>query len=109
MYKDFVHCFHPMKIRNSSGEWITVSCGTCQACLSRMSNKASYQCSLHEQDFKYCMFVTLTYSNENIPLARLEDYEDFGTIEEDCFYDRLEDGKYDEGFKGRQVKEEKSR
>ena len=23
-------------------------------------------------------------------------YEDFGTIEEDCFYDRLEDGKYDD-------------
>ena len=36
-------------------------------------------------------------------------YEDFGTIEEDCFYDRLEDGKYDKGFKERQVKEEKSR
>lgn len=36
-------------------------------------------------------------------------YEDYGTIEEDCFYDRLEDGKYDEGFKKRQVKEEKSR
>ena len=36
-------------------------------------------------------------------------YEDFGTIEEECFYDRLEDGKYDEGFKERQVKEEKSR
>ena len=36
-------------------------------------------------------------------------YEDFGTIEEDCFYDRLEDGKYDDGFKERQVKEEKSR
>ena len=32
-------------------------------------------------------------------------YEDFGTIEEDCFYDRLEDGKYDEGFKERQVKD----
>ena len=28
-------------------------------------------------------------------------YEDFGTIEEDCFYDRLEDGKYDEiGMRG---------
>ena len=36
-------------------------------------------------------------------------YEDFGTIEEDCFYDRLEDGKYDEGFKERQVKEVLSR
>lgn len=36
-------------------------------------------------------------------------YEDFGTIEEDCFYDRLEDGKYDKGFQKKQVKEEKSR
>ena len=36
-------------------------------------------------------------------------YEDFGTIEEDCFYDRLEDGKYDEGFQKKRVKEEKSR
>lgn len=36
-------------------------------------------------------------------------YEDFGTIEEDCFYDRLEDGKYDGSFKEKQVKEEKSR
>ncbi len=33
----------------------------------------------------------------------------FGTIEEEYFYDRLEDGKYDEGFKERQVKEEKCR
>ena len=33
-------------------------------------------------------------------------YEDFGTIEEDCFYDRLEDGKYDGGFKEKQVKAE---
>ena len=41
--------------------------------------------------------------------CRMTSYEDFGTIEEDCFYDRLEDGKYDEGFKERQVKEEKSR
>ena len=36
-------------------------------------------------------------------------YEDFGTIEEDCFYGRLEDGKYDEGFLKKPVKEEKSR
>ena len=30
-------------------------------------------------------------------------------LEEDCFYDRLEDGKYDKGFQKKQVKEEKSR
>lgn len=78
MYKDFVNCYHPKKIRNSQGQWISVSCGSCPACLARMSKKASYQCSLQEQDFKYCMFVTLTYTNDNVPVARLEDYEDFG-------------------------------
>ena len=35
-------------------------------------------------------------------------YEDFGTIEEDCFYDRLEDGKYDEGFKEKQVRKKRA-
>lgn len=78
MYKDFIHCYHPKKIRNRNGDWISVSCGCCQACLARMSKKASYQCSLHEQDYQYCMFVTLTYSNENIPLLRLEEFQDNG-------------------------------
>lgn len=35
-------------------------------------------------------------------------YKEFGTIEEEYFYDRLEDGKYDEGFKERQVKEKRA-
>ena len=81
MYKDFVHCLHPKKIRNRNGAWLTVSCGCCQACLARMSKKASYQCSLHEQDYKYCMFVTLTYSNDNVPLLRLEEFQDNGDNE----------------------------
>ena len=75
MYKDFLHCYHPKKIRNRNGDWITTSCGCCPACLARMSKKASYQCALHEQDYKYCMFVTLTYSNETIPLLRLEEFQ----------------------------------
>ena len=78
MYKDFIHCYHPKKIRNANGDWLSVSCGCCQACLARMSKKASYQCSLHEQDYKFCMFVTLTYSNDNIPLLRLEEFQDNG-------------------------------
>lgn len=76
MYKDFLHCYHPKKILNSNGDWITTSCGSCPACLARKSKKASYQCSLHEQDFKYCMFVTLTFSNENMPLLRLEEFQE---------------------------------
>lgn len=78
MYKDFIHCYHPKKIRNANGDWLSVSCGCCQACLARMSKKASYQCSLHELDYKFCMFVTLTYSNDNIPLLRLEEFQDNG-------------------------------
>ena len=78
MFKDFIHCYHPKKIRNANGDWLSVSCGCCQACLARMSKKASYQCSLHEQDYKFCMFVTLTYSNDNIPLLRLEEFQDNG-------------------------------
>ena len=81
MYKDFLHCYHPKKIRNRNGDWITTSCGCCPACLARMSKKASYQCSLHEQDYKYCMFVTLTYSNDNVPLLRLEEFQDNGDNE----------------------------
>ena len=75
MYKDFLHCYHPKKTLNRHGDWITTSCGCCPACLARMSKKASYQCSLHEMDYKYCMFVTLTYSNDNMPLLRLEEFE----------------------------------
>jgi hypothetical protein len=78
MYKDFLHCYHPKKILNRHGDWITTSCGCCPACLARMSKKASYQCSLHEMDYKYCMFVTLTYSNDNMPLLRLEEFQDNG-------------------------------
>ena len=78
MYKDFLHCYYPKKIRNRHGDWITTSCGCCPACLLRMSKKASYQCSLHEMDYKYCMFVTLTYSNDNMPLLRLEEFQDNG-------------------------------
>ena len=36
-------------------------------------------------------------------------YEEFGTLEENEFYDRLDDGRYDAGFNKIQIKEEKSR
>ena len=78
MYKDFLHCYYPKKIRNKNGDWITTSCGCCSACLARMSKKASYQCALHEQDYKYSMFVTTTYSNDTIPLLRIEEFQDNG-------------------------------
>lgn len=64
--------------------------------------------------FKKFYFYQDLSKDDDIPKNMQNDflhqmYKEFGTIEEEYFYDRLEDGKYDEGFKERQVKEKKSR
>lgn len=65
-------CLRPMHIRNKyTGQEMTVGCGTCKACLKRMADEAAYKCKLHGLDYKYTMFVTLTYSNDNVPLLRV--------------------------------------
>lgn len=65
----YVHCLHPHKIYNKySGDVLTVPCGCCEACQLSRSKKMSLLCSLEELDNKYCYFVTLTYSNDYIPL-----------------------------------------
>lgn len=66
-------CFSPKRIWNRySKEWITVGCGVCKACLLKQSRQKSLLCQIQEQDYKYCMFVTLTYKNEYVPLMRGE-------------------------------------
>lgn len=73
-------CLHPRLVRNKyTGEMFQAGCGVCKACLERMANNASYKCSLHELDYKYCMFVTLTYRPKDIPLMRLFDGEAYIT------------------------------
>ena len=65
-------CLRPLHIKNKyTGEDLVVGCGTCKACLKRMSDIAAYKCKLHALDYRYNMFVTLTYSNDNVPLLRL--------------------------------------
>lgn len=65
-------CLRPLHIKNKyTGEDLVVGCGTCKACLKRMSDIAAYKCKLHSLDYRYNMFVTLTYSNDNVPLLRL--------------------------------------
>ena len=66
----FMHCEHPRFVRNRyTREEIQVPCGCCSACLSSKSSNMSLQCSIEEQDHKYCFFVTLTYSNFYVPLC----------------------------------------
>lgn len=73
-YKDIkLSCLRPRIVKNKyTGETFTSGCGTCKACLMRLANRAAYQCALQENDYKYCMFVTLTYDNENIPLLQIQ-------------------------------------
>lgn len=66
-------CLNPRFVRNRyTGETFIANCGVCKACLTRLANAASYKCRLHGVDYKYQMFVTLTYDNENIPLLHAE-------------------------------------
>lgn len=96
-YKLF-SCLHPRRVINKyTHESITVGCGVCSACLTRRANIMSMQCSVEESDFNYCAFVSLTYSNEFVPLMRAEKrttvftyYDEFRnkhTVEDGFIYD----------------------
>lgn len=62
-------CLYPKRICNrSTGQIISVPCGKCTACLSLHSlswvKRLQQECSYH----KYTMFVTLTYSDDFLPV-----------------------------------------
>lgn len=64
------NCIHPKYVTNIRGELIKVRCGQCEACTNTKSLSYTTQCKLETLAHKYCMFVTLTYSNEHLPLVR---------------------------------------
>ena len=94
----FTKCINPQKIRNPhTGDWLKVPCGKCEACKNSKSSLQSMKCKLETLSHKYCMFVTLTYDNDNIPRIRLLPHEpdEYGTS--DLYYavqcnPRLSDG-----------------
>lgn len=67
-------CLRPRIITNSVGERVTVSCGHCSACLSMKSSNLSKLCILESQSHLFTTFVTLTYSQENLPVCSLRSY-----------------------------------
>ena len=65
----FTKCLHPRRIKNPfTGELMIVSCGHCEACLTSKGLRLSSLCQLESLAHRYCMFITLTYNNDNIPL-----------------------------------------
>lgn len=66
-----MQCLSPISIPRpngaGAGDRLTVPCGRCASCLSRKRNEWTYRVM---QEYKHCdssFFVTLTYSEENLP------------------------------------------
>lgn len=62
-----LNCLHPVKI-NNNGSVMLVPCGQCAACRISRSNTLVQMCNLESIAHKYMYFVTLTYSDEYVPL-----------------------------------------
>lgn len=79
----FVNCLHPKTVTNKyTGDVLTVPCGICSACALNRSRKMSLLCSLEEQDYKYCYFVTLTYAPAFLPMLEVDKYSTFDDLSE---------------------------
>lgn len=63
-------CLYPVPVKTPQGI-AKVSCGKCAACLNRKSSTLSMQCNVEESLHKFCYFVTLTYSDDNLPMCRV--------------------------------------
>lgn len=63
----FNKCLHPTYVFNKyNGRFVEVACGKCDSCLLSRSQHYKTLCNLQEQDSKFTMFVTLTYTQDNV-------------------------------------------
>lgn len=68
--KPFINCLHPRRVLNPyTKEYVLIECGKCKACMLKKASSMSLKCQLESLSHKFCMFVTLTFDNDNIPLA----------------------------------------
>lgn len=69
------HCLHPVTVPDSRkpGTFRKVPCGKCEACLSARSYSWSRRINVEASQHKYVFFVTLTYSDDFVPVFYPED------------------------------------
>lgn len=68
-------CLRPRIITNSAGSKVSVSCGRCAACLSKKSSKYTHLCEFESANCKYTYFLTLTYSQKNLPFGYIDEID----------------------------------
>lgn len=108
------YCLHPTKYYNKYlQQEIVTPCGHCEACRTHKSNRLHNLIDLHSSAYKYCLFVTLTYNQSNIPTAKLYDIADKtylinedGVVLSEC--PRLSDGQKQSLYKKVQSKKGRS-
>lgn len=77
----FTKCLNPKKVYNPyTTEPLIAPCGECEACLLTKAFVRTQKCKLESLSHKYCLFVTLTYSESNIPRMYLRRYSDSGKL-----------------------------
>lgn len=74
-----MQCLEPLSIRRPNGKGaadrITVPCGQCAACQTNRRNEWSIRLQQELRDSCSAQFVTLTYSDDNIPIREVVDQE----------------------------------
>lgn len=74
----YIGCFNPRRIVDRTGHKRMVACGRCEACSNRKSAMSTLKVQLEDKGSKYCKFITLTYSNDYVPLTRFDKPDIFG-------------------------------
>lgn len=66
-------CTHPTRVKTPSGDTILAPCNRCEHCRLRMANRNTNLIVLEAYCHYYTEFVTLTYSDEAVPLCYFND------------------------------------
>ncbi len=64
-----INCLHPIVIERNGVKQI-VPCGHCKACAISRANVLTQVCDMEGLAHKYCLFATLTYSEQYVPFFR---------------------------------------
>lgn len=85
-------CSNPQRVFNKySGEYLTVACGKCDACRHSRRESWARRISSHMKTSGLCVFFTLTYDNNHLPLVYYDDNGDvvnFVRSKSRVFYNR---------------------
>lgn len=76
-------CEHPIRVYNKYIEkYIWVPCGKCNTCRNMKALKWTDALERERLQHRYCMFVTLTYSDINLPLLTYDHFrEDYSVLQ----------------------------